>query len=199
MANGKYLYRGPAPSKRRRRRNTRVPTALVLVLLILVSSIGGTLAYLATHTAPVENVFTPSKTTGEVEEEFDGTEKTNVNVKNTGNIDAYIRVRLVTYRVNDAGQPIGGEAKLPDFTLGEGWVKSGEYYYYTKPVAPGASPAANLTDLITLVDYQDMDGGRQAIDVMAECIQAKGEAADGTPAVTAAWGVAVDANGNLVL
>ena len=43
--------------------------------------------------------------------------KSDVNVKNTGDIDAFIRVKLVTYRTNDAGQHIGGTAALPQFTI----------------------------------------------------------------------------------
>ena len=51
-------------------------------------------------------------------ESFDGTTKTNVDVVNDSNITAYIRVKLVTYRVNDAGQHIGGTAAIPSFTPG---------------------------------------------------------------------------------
>ena len=99
-------------------------------------------------------------------------------------------MKLVAYRVNDEGQHIGGEAEIPAFTPGAGWVKNGDYYYYTKPVAPGAQPAADLIDSITLSgSYTDADGGKQVIEVMAEAIQAKGVADDGTKAVVKAWGV----------
>ena len=115
----------------------------------------------------------------------------------TSTIDAFIRVKLVTYRTNDQGQHIGGTASLPTFTLGTGWVKYGDYYYYTKPVAPTAKPEANLIDSMTLTgSYEDADGGKQAIDVMAEAIQSVPEAA-----VKAAWGAgfSIDENGNLVV
>ena len=90
----------------------------------------------------------------------------------------------MTYRTNDQGQHIGGTASLPAFTLGTGWVKCGDYYYYTYPVAPEATPTDSLAERIELTEnYTDVDGGHQSIDVIAEAIQAGPEAA-----VKAAWG-----------
>ena len=147
------------------------------------------MAYLTTNTAPVVNTFEPSHVTCEVTESFDGKTKRNVNVKNTSDIDAYIRVKLVTYRVNDAGQHIGGVAEIPNFTLGDGWVKHGEYYYYTSPVAKNAKPAKDLIDSIELTaGYDDADGGKQVIEVMAEAIQS-----EPAEAVGEAWGVTISA------
>ena len=162
------------------------------IVLLLGVAIGGTIAWLSTKTTPVTNTFTPAKVACEVEEKFDPDtgKKTNVNVKNTGNIDVYIRVKLVTYRTNDAGQHIGGTAELPTFELGANWVKYDKYYYYTLPVAPGKEPAANLADKMTLTaSYDDADGGKQALDVMAEAIQSAPEKAVGE-----AWGVTITQN-----
>lgn len=167
----------------------RLAMMVLSIVLLLGVAIGGTIAWLSTKTTSVTNTFTPAKVACEVEEKFDPDtgEKTNVNVKNTGNIDVYIRVKLVTYRTNDAGQHIGGTATLPEFTPGENWVKHGEYYYYTLPVAPGKKPAANLADSMTLEkSYKDADGGKQALDVMAEAIQSEPE-----KAVADAWGVKI--------
>ena len=159
------------------------------VVLLLGVAIGGTIAWLSTKTTQVTNTFTPAKVTCKVEENFDENTgvKTKVNVTNTGNIAVYIRVKLVTYRTNDAGQHIGGTAELPKFTPGKNWVEYGEYYYYTLPVAPGKEPAANLADRMTLEkSYGDADGGKQALDVMAEAIQSEPE-----KAVADAWGVKI--------
>ena len=170
--------------------------ALVLSVVFLLVLVGGsTLAWLSAQSVEAENIFTPSQVTCEVTEEFDKETgvKTKVNVRNTGDTEAYIRVKLVTYRTNADGAHIGGVAELPEFTLGENWVKHDGYYYYTLPVAPGASPVANLTDSMTLVaSYQDADGGSQAIDVMAEAIQSI--PAD---AVRKVWGVSVSSDGTL--
>lgn len=162
------------------------------VVLLLGVAIGGTIAWLSTKTTPVTNTFTPAEVTCEVEEKFDKTSgvKTNVNVKNTGNIAVYIRVKLVTYRTNDAGQHIGGTADLPEFTRGKDWVEKDGYYYYTLPVEPKAQPKTNLTDSMTLAgSYEDADGGKQALDVMAEAIQSEPEKAVGE-----AWGVTITPN-----
>ncbi len=165
-------------------RKGRMNATIISVVLILTLAVGGTIAFLSTKTDPVVNTFNPSQVTCSVVEDFDGKTKTNVNVENTGDIPAFIRVKLVAYRTNDAGQHIGGVSEVPAFTLGKDWAKCGDYYYYTYPVAPGATPADSLAEVIKLTEnYTDVDGGHQSIDVIAEAIQAGPEAA-----VKAAWG-----------
>ena len=160
---------------------------VVSVLVLLLAVAGGTLAWLTANTGPVVNTFTPAQVSCEVTEDFNGTIKSNVNVTNTSDIYAYIRAKLVTYRVNAQNQHIGGTASLPNFTLGTGWVKYGDYYYYTKPVAPNQKPETNLTDSMTLIgSYMDTDGGKQVIEVMAEAIQSSP-----AEAVGKSWGVTI--------
>ena len=160
---------------------------VVSVLVLLLAVAGGTLAWLTANTGPVVNTFTPAQVSCEVTEDFNGTIKSNVNVTNTSDIYAYIRVKLVTYRVNAQNQHIGGTASLPNFTLGTGWVMYGDYYYYTKPVAPNQKPETNLTDSMTLIgSYMDTDGGKQVIEVMAEAIQSSP-----AEAVGKSWGVTI--------
>ena len=133
-----YYEKNESNNKKRRLRIKKTALPLLLTFLLIAISITGiTLAYLATQTSEIKNIFNPSAVTCQVEETFDGTTKTNVNVKNTGDTEAYIRVKLVTYRVNAAGQQIGGTAEIPDFTPGAGWVLYTDgFYYYTLPVAP---------------------------------------------------------------
>lgn len=198
MYKGKYEDKhreeAAAPASEKTLRTGRVTAIVMATVLLLALAIGGTVAWLSTKDAPITNTFTPSKVACEVTESFNGTVKSNVNVKNTGDIDAFIRVKLVTYRTNDKDQHIGGTATLPPFDLGDNWVEYDGYYYYTLPVKAGDKPATNLTkSSMTLTEnYPDADGGRQAIDVMAEAIQSVPEAA-----VKAAWGLSIDANGNL--
>lgn len=198
---GDYMYHGKYEARHLQRRHKRrsKKTGMLFLSLLLVATmmVGGTLAWLSTKDAPIQNTFLPTKVTCKVTESFDGRTgvKSNVNVENTGDIDAYIRVKLVTYRTNDQGQHIGGTASLPTFTLGANWVSYDGYYYYTLPVAPGERPETNLTDSMMLIDsYTDADGGKQAIDVMAEAIQSVPE-----DAVKAAWGedFSIDADGSL--
>ena len=175
------MHHKAAPSGAKR---SLVLVVSLLALLLVVA--GGTLAWLTAQDS-VSNTFTPAHVTCEVKEDFNGTVKSKVNVTNTSDIAAFIRVKLVTYRVNDAGQRIGGKAEIPTFTPGDGWVKYGDFYYYTLPVAPGATPATPLIDSITLKSsYGDADGGKQVIEVMAEAIQSQP-----ARAVADAWDVTI--------
>lgn len=182
-------------TNKRKHKKLRKPVKLVISLLVLVCvSVGGTLAYLKS-TVSVNNTFTVGNVNTEVDEKFEGSVKKNVTAKNTGDVPAFIRIKLVTYRVNDNGDHIGGTATIPEFTLGNGWFKSGDCYYYSYPVNPEEYPANDLIGDkgIELVSYSDSDGGKQVIEVIAEAIQAS--PAD---AVKEAWGLECDANGNLV-
>lgn len=193
-----YGRHSKKPARRSRGAGKRAGALLTAVMLIAALAVGGTVAWLATHTDSVRNTFSPSHVSCKVTEKFD--EKTgvkeDVNVKNTGDTDAYIRVKLVTYRTNAEGKHIGGTAEVPGFTPGDGWVEYGGYYYYTLPVAPGGEPAADLIRSIELASYTDADGGRQAIDVMAEAIQSSP-----VEAVQAAWGAdfSIAADGSLIV
>lgn len=166
---------------------------VVSVLVLLLAVAGGTLAWLTAQTDGVVNTFTPAQVSCEVTEDFNGTIKSNVNVENTSNIPAYIRVKLVTYRVNAQNQHIGGTAEIPEFKPGEGWVKYGEYYYYTRPVAPDNNspdiPLIDETGIKLTGSYDDADGGKQVIEVMAEAIQSSP-----AKAVGESWGVTISEN-----
>lgn len=189
MYHGKYEGKySKAPARRSRGTGNKRRTALLLsMVLLVVIAIGGTVAYLVTKDEPVTNTFVPSHVACKVTEKFDGETKTNVNVENTGNTEAYIRVKLVTYRVNDQNQPIGGAAAIPNFTPGTNWVEFGDYYYYTLPVKPGEKPANDLIAQMTLTgSYTDADGGKQVIEVMAEAIQS-----GPTEAIGSSWGVSI--------
>ena len=180
---------------KKRRKSTASRKVIVLAIaavLLLSATVTGTLMYLVSKTTAVTNTFEPAEVTCEVQEDFNDTVKKDVTVKNTSNIDAYLRVKLVTYRVNDKGERIGGTATIPSFTLGDGWFKKDGFYYYNKPVAPNKTPAANLigNDGITLVKYTDADGGRQVIEVIAEAIQSVP-----TTVVEQKWNVKVDTDG----
>ena len=186
-----------AKQRSRMHKNTRAITLLIALLLFSALAVGGTVAWLTANTGNVANTFTPSNVACSVTENFDGTTKSNVNVTNTGDTEAYIRVKLVTYRVNDAGKHIGGTAEIPTFTLGTNWVKYGDYYYYTLPVAANRGTPANPLigePGIALKAYDDADGGKQVVEVMAEAIQSKP-----ATAVTQSWNVPVDDNGNLAI
>lgn len=174
------------------RRFKSKPVAAALSLALVAAAIVGvTAAFIKTNTEPVKNEFTPASVDCSVEEEFDGTTKKNVTVRNDGDTPTFVRVRLVSYRVDGEGDQqtrIGGTTEIPTFTPGEGWVSRGDYYYYTLPVAPGQTPAHPLIPAsgIALSTYTDADGGRQVIEVLAEAIQSEPD-----DAAESAWEVVI--------
>ncbi len=194
MYTGRFESERRAPARHAgkrtsKRSGSRLAAMTVATVLLLALTIGGTVAWLTSKTNDITNTFTPSKVMCAVSEIFDEDTgvKSNVNVTNVGDTDAFIRVKLVTYRTNAEGKHIGGVAEVPTFDPGAGWVKYGDYYYYTKPVAPGAKPEKDLIKSIQLASgYSDADGGYQAMDVMAEAIQSQP-----AEAVGEAWGVSI--------
>lgn len=185
MYNGKYARR---PAKHRRY-NKRFVTMVLSLLLLVGMAIGGTLAYLVASTKDVDNSFTPVPVTCAVSENFtDGINKKNVSAINTSDVDVWLRIELISYRVStETGDRIGGTAPIPTIMPKTGWIEKDGFYYYTSPVAPDTVAPA-LVDSIALTGaYNDADGGKQVIEVMAEAIQARPDAA-----VQAAWGVKVN-------
>lgn len=165
-------------------------------VLLLCGIVGGSIAFLADHTTGVVNTFEPGDVTINIEEGFDGEVKSSVKVSNGTDSDTavYIRVKLVSYRMDEEGNVVGGSAPIGSFTLADSWKKYEDFYYYTKPVEPGASTADMIGGSaeagIKLEQYDD--GSKQVIEVLAEAIQS-------TPAsaVREAWSISVDADGSL--
>lgn len=173
----------------------RTLIAILAAISVLSIGTGITLAILSEKTPAITNTFTPANASVAVREEFNGVLKKNVTVYNDGDLHEYVRIKLVTYRVDDNGKPIGGAAAIPAFTPGTGWLSTGnDTYIYSLPVAPKSSPAQPLIGAsgIELKDYAadtaDLYGGKQVIEVIAESVQSS--PAD---AVKEAWNVNVNA------
>lgn len=177
---------------------TKQPVALVALLVLLCCTVAGTLAYLVTSTDPVTNTFTPAYVSTEVNEDFDGITKSNVTIKNTGDIDAYIRVAVVVNWADKDGNVYGGavptdkgDKKDYDLTLkaNNGWIKGADgYYYYIHPVAPKESTTAIFEDITQLTDDPAEGYGLQ-ITILADGIQSE----PGTTVVSV-WKSVTDVN-----
>lgn len=165
----------------------------ISLMLILCFGIGGTLAFLATKTNSIKNTFTAAVVKEEIDESFDGTQKTSITVKNTGDTEVYVRVKLISYRVDaeDKKTVIAGDAAIDEsFELGDNWIKYEGCYYYKYPldVLGDGNVTSNLLKTpITLKDYTEIEGddigGIQVIEVLSEAIQALPKTA-----VIEAWG-----------
>ena len=186
LYEGKHIRK---ENRKKRRFQTKVTVLCTSLALTVCCVIGGTLAWLTANTKPVENIFDPAHVSCEVQEEFDSSTgvKENVQIKNTSDIPAYIRVRLVGYNKDAKGDIIGGAAEwlkdIPVETNGN-WFKAGNYYYYKVPVEPGKF----TNNLITTCTLQD----GQVLEILAEAIQS-----EPTDAVVDSWHVIVDENGNI--
>ena len=126
MSNGKFM-RGS------RRIHTRSMLVLVSLVLICTTVIGATLAYLITNTGDVKNVFTPSQVTSQVNEDFDGTEKKDVTIQNTGDIGAYIRADII---VNWMKIETGEDGEEETYILGETPVEGEDYDFAVEELFP---------------------------------------------------------------
>lgn len=172
---------------------TKKPVALVALLLLLCCTVAGTLAYLVTSTDPVTNTFTPAEVKTEVTESFENDKngtltKSNVQIKNNGNIDAYIRAAVIINWADKQGNISATPVNDSDYemTLGSGWVKIGDYYYCKTTTAHGASTAPLIISCAKTPSAAVPDGYDLQVTILADGIQS--EPAD---AVTQAWGVTV--------
>lgn len=171
-------------------RMRKVLIGLICVLVILAALLGSVIAYMFRQTQVEENNFIPAQVSCRVNEKTTDNvdQKTEITVTNTGNIDAYIRVRFVSYwvRPGEGGSwEIAPKAsKMPAITLAEGWIQGPQdTYYFTTPVAPGADTGNLLaTPMVLAVE----DNCYQVVEVFAEAIQSLPE-----KAVENSWHVTV--------
>lgn len=203
MKNGKYsTKKGKHPRK-------RLVTVLLTVLILVAACTAGTLAYLMHSTSELVNTFTPGSVPVEIVEEFENDVKEDVCFKNTGNVDAYIRAKVV-FSWRDAQGNVApfvpaigryseenGEYKIEsgDYIvvpgISEKWVEGADgYYYYTEPVKPWTEESNNTTDvLFKLVKYNEKEGYELHMEILASSIQADGVDASGKKPIELAWGV----------
>lgn len=167
----------------------------LLVLLVLVVSLCGTVfAYMYQHTRQENYQLQPATVTCVVQETIEDGSKTCIQIQNTGSIDAYLRLRLVSYWVNSSGEIIAKPAPLPAFAYdSSNWFQgSNDTYYYKNPVSPN-NLTSNLLDTDTSASIPlavDEEGNKLVIKVFAEAIQSAPQLA-----VTNSWGVTIDSNG----
>lgn len=166
---------------------------LLCIVCLLIAFAGNVIAYMFTKTDYKDNKFSPANVSCSVVETVntDVSEKSSITVKNTGNINAYLRVRFVSYWVqdNEGTLELAAKAsKMPEFEIADGWLKgSNDTYYYQFPVAPDTFSGELLASPILL---SEEDGYLQVVEVFAEAIQSKPETS-----ATDSWGVTINENG----
>lgn len=172
--------RADRPAASRRAGGSKKPlTLFVALVLLLTLAVGGSLAWLVSDDK-VQNTMVPGNVPIKIEEVIDGTTKTSITIQNTGNIDAYIRVAVVSNAVDKEGNVIAGTSSNTINANSTDWQFLGGYYYYKGTVAPG--------NAVELLDGEKADFTGREINILAESIQVLG-VIEGKPASQVAWGV----------
>lgn len=192
------MYKGEHMRSETKTRSTKFIALLVSMVLLVVGAVGGTVAYIVAHADPVKNVFEATSVPCEVVEEFkDHTVKTDVKIKNQGNIDAYIRAKVViTWQDKEGNVAAQVPVEDTDYTITynptSGWVQNGDYWYCSEAVAPGK------TTPILIQECKPVEGKAPAgyylsVEILAESIQSQP-----SNAVEQAWnGVTVNQDGTI--
>ena len=178
---------------------------LIVGLTVVIASISVSVAYMLTRSDILTNIFVPAKVSCEVLEAGTGTSQTSVMVKNTGDTDVYVRVRVVTYWEDSKGNPVAltspenGFGTTPaTWKYNEAdWIydKENQTFYYKASVKEGQTTAELLTSAIPLEVIEEAGEGNvkftyhQVVEFIAEVIQSSPD-----DAVKEAWGVTLDGN-----
>lgn len=166
--------------------NKKSIIVIALSAVILLSAVGGVWGYLASRPDPITNEFTPAFVTCEVVETFQGGVKQDVAIRNTGNVDAFIRAAvIVTFKDADGKVLATAPVEGTDYTVvwaESGWLKGLDgFWYHGISVRPGELTA----DLIeTATALTAPDGFNLNIQIIATAVQA-----DPSTAVSDAWNV----------
>lgn len=191
-------------------------TLLISLALLLLVTAGATLAYYFTKTKPVENTFTPSKVACAVVENgtayeedivLTGTQKSTVQIKNTGDTNAYIRAAVVVNWMNEDGTKVWAQAPVLDtdykleyhakYLADPAWELGSDGYYYHKGVVStghDSNPFIISAEVLTNPGPVGTDGTQYylSIEIVAEAIQAEG--IDASYTAQQAWQLAAAAN-----
>ena len=166
--------------------NKKSIIVIALSAVILLSSVGGVWGYLASRPDPITNEFTPAFVTCEIQETFQGGIKQDVSVRNTGNVNAFIRAAvIVTFKDADGKVLATAPKEGTDYTVtwnSSGWMKGSDgFWYHGAAVKPGQL-TADLIETATALNIPD--GFSLDIQIIATAIQS-----DPPQAVTDAWDV----------
>lgn len=168
---------------------------IISLISVVCIGVGSTVAYLIANSQTENNKFIPAYVTCEIDKTTNGALINNVSVKNTGNIDAYIRAAVIVTWVSDSNGKILSEAPLNgvDYTIswgGGNWFQgTDDYWYHSTPIQPQTNTAVLLVDTQALTQKK---GYTLNFKVVATAIQSNPERV-----VTDEWGVTLN-NGNII-
>lgn len=183
-----YRKKHLAASENRPLPKKKVSLLLVSLVLIAAIAVGSTVAFIATSTEPITNIFNPANVTIDIDESFVDGVKTDVQVKNTGNTDAFIRAKIVvTWKDADgnvsATKPVEGTDYTMTLNETDWFLGSDGFYYCKTSVAPNGGSTPVLIEKCEKTGTPP-DGYDLSVEIIASGIQS-------TPAsaVEEAWKV----------
>ena len=189
---------------------------LLAFLLVVGVPVGATLAIMHNRTNEVVNTFAPAYVDCTIKEEFDGDMKTSVQIKNTSNVQAFLRIRVLSHWEDSKGNVVDRPTDVDEYAVRkdtdevEGglntdyWLydEADKTYYCILPIAPGEETPNLLQDDFLLrgddpvseevrVDgvYLYTNTYYHVIEFVAEAIQSQPE-----EAVEVMWPVSVENN-----
>lgn len=176
-------------------KNRKITALIISLLLVLVLGAGATVAYIFTKTDAKQNTFTPAVVSCKVTETFDGSTKSNVRIKNTGNTEAYIRAKIVvSWAKDNADGEQTVSAVVPqkgtDYVIAidnPNWFDGGDgYYYFKNPVAVKGETDVLISSCTLAENAKAPEGYHLSVEIIASALQS-------TPADVAAktWGVTI--------
>ncbi len=185
--------------KAKNRKSKLLIISVVSLILALISTV--TIAFIVDRTEPVVNNFNYATVSCKVNEEsFDGKVKNNVTIENTGEVESYIRAKVVVTWVSEDGTKVTAAKpqENTDYTISysnnQNWqLCSDGYWYYTLPVDIGESTKTLIESCSLSPNAVIPDGFYLSVEIVGSAIQS-------TPvsAVTDKWNISVN-NGILVV
>lgn len=177
------------------------PATLLLSLLLIFGVVAcGTLSYIFVSSVILNNSLKVVSVSSEVVETFDRTTKSNTKIKNTGDIDAWIRVAIVpTWEVyeNNIFKAVNESANLGDLNISintSSWFERNGFYYCKTKVAPNESTPVLINSASVRTNSVGYLAGYQMnLQILCEAIQAEPETT-----VTNAWPAVNVVGSNLV-
>ena len=160
-------------------RKTRIKWIIFFAAVILVIFIGAgaALSYISAESEPVRNDLVAGKVSCEVVEVFDGSVKTDVAVKNTGNTSAYIRCDVIAnWQSKTNSEEILARAPVEgvDFEIVAGssvWVEGQDgYWYHSEPIEPDEMTEIFIEKISPVTEAPE--GYELSVEIIASAIQA---------------------------
>lgn len=165
---------------------------LITLSILIFLTISSSVSYLIKKSS-TSNEFTKGTIKIELNETFEkeNNTKKDINVKNIGNSDVFVKVAIIYNFINKDNQVL---EEIPekdiDYTIefpdNSNWIEKDGYYYYKKILKENETTENLINEIKQIKEYNDKT---LEIDVLAQAIQAQP-----TRAVKDAWNIDIKNN-----